>query len=307
MAKGFYAQGIALLFKSSPDISELKKLLSEFKIVNEVEGSDSWEISGPSLVVEYRPEVNGYVSVDIVNEIWPDDMGDPQESPELFAAWSMGHFGPFTYPNGLSSAIQQSWHWEEAEATAIQHTAFVRLRISYIFGADENAPVIPEGTDPEDELFFISNLALAILEHPKALCLFNPSGEILMNKVDLFEALEFGKENSLPPLNALTNVRMFNIDEKWLMMDSVGNAQLDISDLEVPFLRDTVNPGDVASFIRNISLYLLQSQAEIKDRDTFDGPDGKVWRAKVLENGLASPPRAVIRLISEDHYESFGN
>ena len=40
-------------------------------------------------------------------------------------------------------------------------------------------------------------------------------------------------------------------------MDTVGNGQFDLPDLEAAFPVDTIEPPDVHRFLRNTTLYLL--------------------------------------------------
>ena len=120
MPKGVNTQALAVLFKSAIPIKEIEPLLTGRKIVKRMDaGEEGW---GASIVVEFRPEVNGHVIVDVVGAQWPDHMGgssndgaEPLDS-QLFTAWSMGHFGPFAFPFGLRRALRQSWHWKEAGA-----------------------------------------------------------------------------------------------------------------------------------------------------------------------------------------------
>ena len=86
MPKGFFTQAAALLLRDSVDLAEIKPLMSDCRIVKEVEAAEDWSLGGPSLTVEYRPAVNGYISIDVVAHRWPDHMGDPEQEPTLFAA-----------------------------------------------------------------------------------------------------------------------------------------------------------------------------------------------------------------------------
>ena len=165
MAKGFFTQGIAILLKKNVVMDELCEYLVPYKIAKRGEASNDRQFSGPYLVVEYRPEVNGFVSIDVVGNKWPDHMGDPKQEPTLFAAWGMGYLGPYAYPYGLRRSCEQSWRWDGAKAAVGMHNAFLRLRLSYIFGKNENAPVMPTDCDAEHELRFLTRLIQVLLEH----------------------------------------------------------------------------------------------------------------------------------------------
>jgi hypothetical protein len=54
-----YTQGLAILLGEAVTLDAIEELLTDFTIVNQSEESTSWPLSGPSLTVAYRPEVNG--------------------------------------------------------------------------------------------------------------------------------------------------------------------------------------------------------------------------------------------------------
>lgn len=301
MAKGIFTQSAVILFERKLDIGELAQALAaEFTIARQNPQTGPWQFGGPSLLVAYRPELNGYALLDLVHERWPDHMGDPKNDTTLFGAWTMGFFGLHTYPGGLARAVQQSWSWSEAGAAVERHHAFLRLKISYSLGADKDKPVIPHGVDSRDELAFLNRLATAALRVPGALCYFNPNGEVLRDAGTLADSLDFAAQRDLPPLDAWCNVRMFNIGDGWLLMDTVGNWQLDIADLEAAFPKNAFEPGAIDGFLRNLSSYVLDKPDALQQGHTVDGPNGSTWRIGIHENGLIDPPRQVLRCIPID-------
>jgi hypothetical protein len=301
MPKGFYTQGLAVLLEQAVDREEIARLLSAFEIVQRLEGSGIWALSGPALVLAFRPEVDGRVTVDVVDRPWPDGMGDSKEAPELLAAWSMGHFGPFTHPGGLGRALRQPWTWREARGVVGAHGAFLRIRMTYVAGMDR--PVKPEDCDPVAELQFLTSVALALLEHPRALAYFDPNGEVLLPKSMVQASLAHAAEHRLPPFDLWSGVRLYKLEEGWILMDSVGNGQLDVADHEVVFPHGRFEPQAVDRFLRDMSLYLLENGPVIEDRDTADGPGGVRWQARLCPESLTSPPREVLRWFPEDQAE----
>lgn len=293
--KGFYTQAVAILFTGEIGVKQIEKCLSRYKIVKLVAASDNWEFGGESLVVEYKPEVNSLILIDVVNQRWPDHMGDPKEEPTLFSTWSMGHFGPFVYPYNLKRAYEQSWRWENSKEVVANHNSFVRIRLSYIFGAGEDTPVMPKDNDPIEELKFITEAANSILKHPASLCYFNPSGEVLLSKRMLADSISFNDNNNLPWFDIWSNVRLFKLDDNWTLMDCVGNWQLDIPDQEVAFPTGEFSPEEVDNFIRNVSWYLIENGMVIKDGNTIDGPGNIRFQCSIFENGICDPPREILR------------
>ena len=271
-------------------------------IAKRLDNGREWAFGGPSLVTPFRPEVNGHVSIDIVSRPWPDSMGDPKGDSMVFAAWSMGHFGPYTYPGALARATQQSWHWTAAAETAGRHSAFVRVRCSYVFGARQDAPVLPQDYSPMPELLFATEVARAILAVPGALCYFNPNGECLYTREDVSKLLARHKGTGPAALELWSNVRLFQVpaDSSWSLMDTVGMWQLDVPDHEACFAKRRYDTSEVALFLRNAADYVCERGLVIENGDTMDGPGAIRWQGATFETGLADPPRQVLRWLPLD-------
>jgi len=293
--KGFFTQGLVILLRAPIGLEELRPLLAQFDVGKELPPSENWEMSGPGLVISYRPEVHGSVTLDVVGHPWPDDMGDAKATPMRFAAWSMGHFGPFTFPGGLERSLQQSWSWKEASDVVRAHGAFLRLKMTYLGGAQPEAPIVPKDYRPLAELEFLTRLAIPLLKVPGALCWFDPGGEVILPPSLVEERWAFAQEQGIPPVDLWTNVRMFSLDASWMLMDTVGNRQLDVPDLEAVFPRQAAEPSAVASFLLNATAYVATSGATIADGDTMDGPGNERWRGHHVKKAFLTPPREVIR------------
>jgi hypothetical protein len=91
-------------------------------------------------------------------------------------------------------------------------------------------------------------------------------------------------------------------------MDTVGNGQLDIRDIEAVFPKASYDPADVDYYLRNVTHYLLDMDGEIDTGEAIDGPGetNLSWTAEVLEEGLIEPPREVLRLCPRATSEAIG-
>lgn len=303
MAKGIFTQGVCILLQQPIPIDEVALALSGFEVLGTREESEEWAMGGPSALVMFDEASGGTVTVDTVDHVWPDDMGDPQKEFMVFGAWSMGHFGPFAYPGGLERAAQQSWAWREGTEVVERHQAFLRLRTSYVIGKGEDVMCLPEDYDAIAELQFNNKIVQALLGLDGALCYFNPNGEVLLDQDGFRNSLNYGWANQLLPLDVWSNVRLFNIDETWALMDTVGNWQMEIPDIEACFVVDDYEVNDVANFLRNASNYLVKSSAIINDGETMDGPGDIRWVAIRFENGICDPPRQTLRFVPMDEHE----
>ena len=299
---------------------------------------------GPRLLVPFPPTHpngampsagRGVAAVDVASVPWPDGMGDPDDAAdgqtELFAAWAGGQFGPGAFPDNLAGAVDQAWHWPDAAKHVTKHRAFLRVLVTYAIGTDPHDPRSPEDDGlPEDyspihELTFATFLADRFLDLPGAVCYFNPTGCTVWPR-DLFRrTIAFHQEQRVPPLPLWANVRLMRadaflaqagVDEAgWSVMDTVGNGQLDVPDVELILRPDKWDLNDADAVLRNLSLELL-SGWEPKTGDRVPGPaasdavpgggrpDEEVpWRATVCETGVSGPPRPTVRLVAQDGTE----
>lgn len=300
MPKGFFTQGLCVLLGQRVSLNDIEPALGRFEVVGRRDASRAWEFGGPTVTIDYRREVNGLVAVDLVDRTWPDHMGDAKTETTLFGAWGMGHFGPFAYPGCLQRAAQQCWSWPDASTVPRRHQAFIRIRSSYVFGAGADSPVMPADYDPVSELRFVTDVAAALLDVHGAFCYFNPNGEVLFDRDTVRERLNYAWSNELPPLDLWSNVRLFNIDPEWSLMDTVGNRQLDIPDMEACCHSASFDLNAVANFLRNASMYVLENGEIIKDGDTMDGPGDIRWQSRHFDDPICDPPRAVLRWLPLD-------
>ena len=300
MAKGFFTQGVSLLTNGQTTFDSVKAALlaQRFEIVKESPAQENWAFSGPTLVVAFRPNVNGYVVVDVVNHPWPDSMGDPKSDSMTFAAWSTGHFGPFAFPGSLARARQHAWAWQPAQTISEGHRGFIRIRTSYVFGAKKDAAVMPADYDPVAEMMYLSDAATALLKAPGVICYFNPNGEVLRDYASFRQVWDPCTEQQNLPLALWMNIRFFNLSEKLGFMDTVGNAQLEIRDVEAVFPPAEYDPGDIDYYVRNVTHYLLGLDRELQSGEEIDGPgeSNLSWTMEVLDQGVIDPPRRVLRL-----------
>src|SRR5260370_2353696 len=114
MPKGFHTQCLCVLLKKPIRLSHLLDCLGNYEISDKTETGYKWAITGPACAIPFRPEVNGIATVDIVDRVWPDDLGHPETAPEIFFPWSFGSFGPAAFPECLIRAALSSREWCQA-------------------------------------------------------------------------------------------------------------------------------------------------------------------------------------------------
>ena len=301
--KGFFTQGGTLLLKHPIDLSELEPLLQDFGTSRRVTDSPTddptdWMMGGDRLIVSLQMDNNAAAAIDVVPQPWPDSMGDPKREAALFASWSMGHFGPLAWPGGLERAIEHAWTWPEGRDIARSHTAFIRVKVSHVFGASPEALIIPEDYDAVAELQQTTRLLLALAAHPAVIAWFNPNGELLLPPAQAAEIVNWSEAHELNPVDAWTNVRMLNlagIADEWMLMDTVGMGQVDATDMEAFFPAAQFDPSEVAGFLRSSSNYITTNGPVIKNNDTMDGPGEQRWQAYHYAESFHVPSRPTLR------------
>lgn len=297
--RGMYAQGVCVLLDRPVAVGSLGPHLAGFDVLKELPAADGpygWALAGPSLLMPYRPDVNGFVQVDVVAQPWPDGMGAPgDDTAPLLAAWSMGHFGPCTFPGALRSAMQ---HDRSSEA-ASRHRAFLRIRLSYAFGA-KAGPVQPDDADMLDELRFVSQIQAALLRAPNALCAFNPNGHLLLTRERLEAILERDLDGGGLSVDAWANVRTFRPDGLgWTLFDTVGMEQVGVVDHEAAVPSDHPSAAHARGLLYTMAAYDADLGGVLGPSDTATDLGGCNWRAHGDGDALVAPPRPVLRWAPE--------
>jgi hypothetical protein len=296
--RGTFQQGVCVLLEAAPTVAAVTKLLTgDFEVLRVSEPSassqSSWEFGGPWALLDYRSELNGLVQVDVVDRAWPDGMGERDST--LFGAWALGHFGPCTYPGALERAVANAWTWPAARTLAPRHAAFLRVRLSYLFGAAPQALIKPEGADPLDELRFATQVQLALMALPGALAAFNPNGELLLSAELLRQRLERDRRGEATAVDAWANVRRYRPAEGWLLFDTVGLGQLDLTDHQAILPFGHPSAQEVPGLLHSMADYDVERGGVLGPGDTSTDLAGQDWVAHGEGEARVDPPRPVLR------------
>jgi hypothetical protein len=139
---------------------------------------------------------------------------------------------------------------------------------------------------------------LALFEVPGVICYFNPNGEVLSDYARFQEIWKACGQPKKIPLPLWVNIRFFNLAKHLGFMDTVGNGQREVSDVEAIYPSAKYRPGDIDYYLRNVTHYLLDQRPELKSGEAIDGPGESdlSWTIEVLDEGTVTPPRQVVRL-----------
>jgi hypothetical protein len=295
-----FTQTLCVLLKSDVPLDDLSRVLASYGPQRRNALDEPWEFSGPSLQIPLPEQDRGFVIVDVVSKPWPDAMGfEAQDSP-LFQAWDAGQFGPFTFPGSLERASEQSWGWPEGRSVPSQCRGFIRVRLGYEIDEDASPEdVFPDEFDPVGELAFLTGICSKLLTLPQAICYFNPNGEVLRDQESFRESESLCEEHDIPTIDLWSNIRLFRFDSDWAMMDTVGNSQLGLPDIEACFDAESYEYNSVDQLLRTVSMYLVGNE-EFEEGEEIEDEAGITWRMSMHEDSLCDPPRPVIRLLPND-------
>ena len=188
MPKGPNTQALAVLLKSPIPVEEIESLLDGRKIVKRMEaGEEGWQ--GPSVVVEFRPEVNGHVIVDVVGVQWPDHMGgnpeDGTESlrpPAVHCVVDGDILGRLPFLSGCRELCSSRGIGRRLPRWWRPTPHSCGFASAYVFGGAPRScmrPWRPKTAIHLRNLDVLTDMARDVMNHPDALCYFNPSGEVL--------------------------------------------------------------------------------------------------------------------------------
>lgn len=303
MSRGIFTQTLCVLLNREVSLEEIAQVLAEFQPRLQAETQESWEFSGPALSLEASGLEHGSVVVDVVESPWPDDMGFDEQESTLFQAWDAGQFGPFTFPGSLERAAEQSWGWPDGQGVPGQCVGFLRVRLGCFIENDDagEEPYLNE-FDPLRELQLLTRICSELLKLPQAICYFNPSGEVLRDQETFRESEALCQQHSIPTIDLWSNVRLFRFDDNWAMMDTVGNSQLGLPDIEACFDAESYEFNSIDQLLRTLSMYLVENE-EFEEGEEIEDEAGVTWRMSMHDDSLCDPPRAVIRILPNDGRE----
>jgi hypothetical protein len=289
MPKVFFTQSACVLLEGAVTLEQLTEALRAWGPKLHDAPEDHWAMGSKPAVIVATGQ-GGRIVVDAVPHPWPDEMGgvDKVHDDDVFAAWSLHMFEPFVWPLALARAIRHRWD-EPTAAAAERHRAFVRIRHLV------DPEMEPGAYDPFSELRSLYEVGRDLLAGlPGAVAIFNPNGEALRGGESIAGLLRRGEEHGVPPYPLWSNIRTLQVEGGWILCDSVGNAQIDLPDVEVCCPASQADASDPAGAVLAATQYMIHKGDVFSDGDTADFSTTETWRAVRFEKTVTAPPRPVI-------------
>ncbi|TKJ92045.1 hypothetical protein PaeCFBP13512_06965 [Paenibacillus sp. CFBP13512] len=180
-----------------------------------------------------------------------------------------------------TTALQQSWHWQEA--SEVLQACDYELMLT---------DMMARGLPHQQRLQLFNQVLRAILEVAPCDAIYWRSSDKLMEPAAFLAALQEGQD-----LYGALNIRLYNIqseqERQEMVMDSCGLAALGVPDVQCHFY--DMNPNEVAGFLMDISHYLYEQGDIITDGETIGQDEEQRWTCE-HQFSLIAPRRVVIDL-----------
>lgn len=251
----------------------------------------------PGLNVEEETSLVGYLDdqetarlvVEVLPHPWPDKTDwDGHPAAE---------FGLGTEPWGLQRSLEQCWVWDAAPSAVAGHRAVVRVRRETI---GVKADDLDSTQEAARNVIQLIRAALNAANLPGVLAYFQPAGEVLLPIHHVAEMLEHATIAQIPPLDLWSNIRISWLTDDWSLVETIGNIQLDLPDVEIYFKHDQQETNDVAALARAVSLRMLSESSVPSIGQEFATHDGSKFSVVKPTENLLPPNRPIARLLSED-------
>jgi hypothetical protein len=187
----------------------------------------------------------------------------------------------------LAEALQQSWHWPEANE--------VVSTCQYEFLVTD---FLSKGLAYQERVEYFQKFVTALVKATRPQALHFSGSDKLVNPFAYVLAIT---DEQPDLLHGLMNVRFFNISngkEGEMFMDTVGLHVLGLPDFQVRFTN--LDPGQVAGLLTFYGSYLYEHGAVIEAGNTIQGPEADdIWTCYFAEASVAHK-RVVIDLVTNE-------
>lgn len=253
-------QFISLFYENKPEIDKdniLSELNLRFKNVESTEGKEVTSFFFPDYMVNFTD-----TSVPVQGVILRPDV---EINLERF-----------------TRAFPQSWHWSEVKEIMKNCGFEVNL-----------TELMSQNLAHQVRLEFFQKFLCAVAKATKPTVIYFRNSEKFIKTDDFLEACD--KEQG-DFLHGAMNIRLFNIGDGEVLMDTFGLHAFGIADFECRFTRK-YDPGEIAGVLTNIAYYVFETGDLIRSDTTIEGiGKNPIWKTQFKES-MAEPKRLVVNVI----------
>ncbi len=280
MSEPICTQALALLTTRVFSLEEIQQRLEAGKLPCTIETARDG-----TLPPKLHAQLSGSglnIGVEILESPWPNTFQPDQD------------LGPFSHSGALERACKFNVNWAQAGEFAQQHQGVVLVRMRYDAADDPSPP------DALARLMALARITLGIGSLPDVAGYFCPGGEVFVPVEVLEEILQASKVAGFPPLDLFVNLRLSWLDQRWVIFETIGNAQLRLPDFEVYVDSEQHDLNDIAAWLRRWTWQHFQAENALVDGSVTHGPGNASFNVVFADDALLEPQRVVIRLIAQD-------
>lgn len=253
-------QFVSLFYENKPEINKgkiLTELKDRFKNVDLSGGEDSLTFFFP----DYRVNLSDSLVPTQGVIISPDDEINLDRFTKVFP---------------------QSWHWSDIKEVMKKCGFEINL-----------TDLLSHNLAHQARLEFFQKFLCAVVKATKPAVIYFRNSEKFIKPEDFLEACD--KEQG-DFLHGAMNIRLFNIGDGEVLMDTLGLHAFGLADFECRFTRK-YDPGEIAGVLTNIAYYVFETGDVVRDNTTIQGiGKNHVWKTKYKES-MTEPKRLVVNVI----------
>lgn len=255
-------QFISLFYENKPGINKdaiLSELKLRFKNVDSTDSEDSLAFFFPDYMVNFTD-----------NSIPAQGM---ILNPDADAKINLDRFG---------KAFPQSWHWSEIKG--VMKNCDFELNLT---------DLMSQNLAHQVRLEFFQKFLCAVVKATKPTAIYFRNSEKFIKPEDFLEACD--KEQG-DFLHGAMNIRLFNIGDGEVLMDTFGLHAFGLADFECRFTRK-YDPGEISGVLTNIAYYVFETGDLVRSNTTIQGiGKNPIWKTQYKES-MAEPKRLVVNVI----------
>lgn len=182
----------------------------------------------------------------------------------------------------FTKAFPQSWHWSDVKGVMRKCNFEINL-----------TDLMSKHLAHQARLEFFQKFLCAVVRATKPSVIYFRNSEKFIKPEDFLEACD--KEQG-DFLHGAMNIRLFNIGDGEVLMDTLGLHAFGLADFECRFTRK-YDPGEIAGVLTNIAYYVFETGDLIRSNSTIQGiGKNPIWKTR-YEESKAEPKRLVVNVI----------
>jgi hypothetical protein len=180
----------------------------------------------------------------------------------------------------LEKAYQQIWHWPEAK----EETASCKYELVL-------SDLLSRTLDYKQRNEMFQKFVMAVAKALKPKAIYFPTSEKVMEPAQYFFIME---SEGIECLYGLLNVRLFNLPDASMLMDTVGLHAFGLPDFQFQF--KDYDPGVIAGLLSSFGHYIFANGSVILNENTVEGvEEGSRWKC-VYDRATLPPDRNVLTI-----------